>query len=252
MHLLKIVYVRKFVLLLPFSCNSHPHEMPNSDREADGEGCWSHTAISPLIGHSKDADNKLEGEKHLHCGGHPQAHARLQLEAQKLIDAANVWPIGYWTLSLDIYHVHCHVASHVPRRYPVQHCSSRHGAQALRKDVKKGTEKRHLWTDKVGKGNRRVDVAAADVANGLDEGGGRQTKAQGHMKDVIRPGGPAQGGTHAEKYKEHGPEELSEDRPPKIHRPKLPHDVCLKFLVNRRVLVIQEKVIYLFSPSWNS
>lgn len=46
------------------------------------------------------------------------------------------------------------------------------------------------------------------------------------MKDMMRPGGPAEGSAHAEEYKEHGPEELCEDRPPKIHGPELPHGDC--------------------------
>jgi hypothetical protein len=70
-------------------------------------------------------------------------------------------------------------------------------------------------------------VATADVADGLDEGGGCQTEAQGHMQDMVRPGGPAQRGAHAEEHEEHGPPELCEDRPPKIHGPELPHcDAC--------------------------
>lgn len=59
--------------------------MSNGDREADGEGSRSQAAISPLISHSKNADDQLHGEEHLHSRGHPQAHARLQLEVEKMI-----------------------------------------------------------------------------------------------------------------------------------------------------------------------
>lgn len=61
---------------------SHPHEMSNGDREADGEGSGSQTPISSLISYSKDADDKLHGEENLHGGGHTQADARLQLETK--------------------------------------------------------------------------------------------------------------------------------------------------------------------------
>ncbi|TNN73095.1 hypothetical protein EYF80_016581 [Liparis tanakae] len=98
-----------------------------------------------------------------------------------------------------------------------------HGPQALGDHVENGAEKRQLRADEVGEGDGGVNVAAADVADGLDEGGGRQPEAQGHVEDVVRPGGPAQGGAHAEEDEEHGPEELREDRPPKIHGPELPH-----------------------------
>lgn len=204
--------------------------MSNGDREADGEGSRSQTTVSSLICHSKNADNKLHSEENLHSGCHPQADPGLQLKTQKW--HVKLFIFQYWILwSVKIprsatYCVHGHVASHVARCDSVQHRSPSDSAQALGNDVEEGAEKRHLWTDKVGEGDCRVDVAAADVADGLDEGGGCQTEAQSHMKDVMGPGSPAKGSTHAKKYKEHGPKKLSEDCPPKIHRPELPHGDC--------------------------
>lgn len=75
------------------------------------------------------------------------------------------------TSILGPYHVHRHVASHVARCDPVQHSSPSYSTQALGSHVENGTEKRHLWANKVGKGDGRVNVAAADMANWLDEGG---------------------------------------------------------------------------------
>ena len=127
------------------------------------------------------------------------------------------------TSLLVSYRVHCHVSSHVSGCDTVQHGGPSYSAQALGGHVENGAEKRQLWANQVGEGDSRVNVAAADVADGLDERGSCQPKAQGHMQDVMRPSGPAQGGTHAEKHEKHGPEELGEDRPPKIHWPELPH-----------------------------
>lgn len=75
------------------------------------------------------------------------------------------------TAIVGSYRVHCHVASHVARCDPVQHSSPSYCPQALGSHVENGTEKRHLWANKVGKGDGRVDVATTDVANRLDEGG---------------------------------------------------------------------------------
>lgn len=127
------------------------------------------------------------------------------------------------TSLFGLYRVHCHVASHVAWCDPIQHSSPGYSTQALGSNVENGSEKRHLWADKVGKSDGRVDVAAADVADGLDEGSGCQPKAQGHVKDMMRPSGPAQGSAHAKEHKKHGPEELGKNCPPKIHRPELPH-----------------------------
>ena len=85
------------------------------------------------------------------------------------------------TSILGPYRVHCHVASHVARCDSIQHSGPSHGTQALGGHVENGAEKRHLRANKVGKGNGRVNVTAADMANGLDEGGSCQTEAQGHM-----------------------------------------------------------------------
>lgn len=124
---------------------------------------------------------------------------------------------------MALYRVHGHVSSHVAGRDPVQHGGPSQGPQALGGHVEDGPEQRHLRPDQVGEGDGGVDVAAADVADGLDEGGSREPKAQGHMENIVSAAGPAQGGPHAEEHEEHGPEELCEDRPPKIHGAELPH-----------------------------
>lgn len=54
--------------------------MSHKHREADGQGGRAQASIAPLISHSKDADNKLQGEEDLHGSGHAQADAWLQLE----------------------------------------------------------------------------------------------------------------------------------------------------------------------------
>lgn len=60
----------------------YPHEMSNSDGEANGEGSRSQTSVSPLIGYSENAHHELHGEENLHSSGHSKAYARLQLEIQ--------------------------------------------------------------------------------------------------------------------------------------------------------------------------
>lgn len=62
---------------------SHPEKMPHEHREADGQGSRAQASVAPLIGHSKDADDKLQGEEDLHGGGHAQADAWLQLKDQR-------------------------------------------------------------------------------------------------------------------------------------------------------------------------
>lgn len=59
---------------------SYPEKMPHKHREADGQGSRAQASIAPLISHSKDADDKLQGEEDLHGGGHAQADAWLQLK----------------------------------------------------------------------------------------------------------------------------------------------------------------------------
>lgn len=53
--------------------------MPQENREANSQRSRAQASVAPLIRHSKDADDKLEGEENLNCGGHAQADARLQL-----------------------------------------------------------------------------------------------------------------------------------------------------------------------------
>ena len=57
--------------------------MPHEHREADGEGSRAQTSVAPLISHSKDADNKLQGEEDFHGGGHAQTDAWLQLKDER-------------------------------------------------------------------------------------------------------------------------------------------------------------------------
>lgn len=54
--------------------------MTHEHREANRQSCRAQTSIAPLISHSKDADNKLQGEEDLNGGGHAKADAWLQLK----------------------------------------------------------------------------------------------------------------------------------------------------------------------------
>lgn len=124
------------------------------------------------------------------------------------------------------YCVESHVAPHVARRHPVQNSSTRQCPHTLCTDVEESTEQGHLGADQVGEGDGRVDMATADVTDGLDERGSRHPKAKGHMEDVVSAAGPAQTGTHPKKHKEHCAIELGENGPPERHGPELPHDCC--------------------------
>ena len=62
--------------------DSHPQQVPHEYGEADGEGGRAQAAVTPLVGHGKDADDELQREEHLHGGGHANADARLQLLGQ--------------------------------------------------------------------------------------------------------------------------------------------------------------------------
>lgn len=79
---------------LPLFVNvSHPHEMSNGDREANGESSRSQTSISPLIGYGENAHHKLHSEENLHSSGHSKADARLKLEIQ-MDKKLNLWTQG--------------------------------------------------------------------------------------------------------------------------------------------------------------
>lgn len=47
--------------------------------EADGQSSRPQASVAPLICHSKDADDKLEGEEDLNRSGHAKADAWLDL-----------------------------------------------------------------------------------------------------------------------------------------------------------------------------
>lgn len=121
------------------------------------------------------------------------------------------------------YRVECKVSPHVAGCDPVEHCGTSHGSQTLGHDVEESAEQGHLGANQVGKGNSWVDVSSADVADGLDEGGSRQSKAKGNVEDIMGPSGPAEGCPQPKEYKEHGAVELGEHRPPEGHGPELPH-----------------------------
>lgn len=70
---------------------SYPKKMPHEHREADGKGSRAQTSIAPLISHSKDADDKLQGEEDLHGGGHAQADAWLQLKDGRGEERLSEW-----------------------------------------------------------------------------------------------------------------------------------------------------------------
>lgn len=53
--------------------------MTHEHREANRQSSRAQTSIAPLISHSKDADNKLQGEEDFNGGGHAKADAWLQL-----------------------------------------------------------------------------------------------------------------------------------------------------------------------------
>lgn len=53
--------------------------MSHENRKANSQSSRAQSSVTPLIGHSEDADNKLDSEEDLNGGGHAQADARLQL-----------------------------------------------------------------------------------------------------------------------------------------------------------------------------
>lgn len=106
---------------------------------------------------------------------------------------------------------------------PVQHRRTRHCTAHLSGDIEEGTEEGYLRADQVGEGDGGVDVAPADVTDGLDDGGPRQAEAEGHAQHVVRPADEARCSTHADEHEEHGAEEFGEDLPPEGHRAELPH-----------------------------
>lgn len=115
------------------------------------------------------------------------------------------------------YCVQRQVPPHVVRCDPVQHGGTSQCTQTLGHNVEESTEEGHLRSDQIGKGHRRVDVSAADVTDGLDEGGGSQPKAKGDMKNVMGPCGPAESCPQPKEYKEHGAVELRKHCPPEGH-----------------------------------
>lgn len=121
------------------------------------------------------------------------------------------------------YRVQCQVSPHVVGCDPIEHSSTSQRSETLGNDVEESTEQGHLRANQVGKGNGWVDVSSTDVANRLDEGGGRQTKAKGNMKNIMGSGGPAEGRPQPEEHEEHCAIELSKHRPPERHGPELPH-----------------------------
>lgn len=121
------------------------------------------------------------------------------------------------------YRVEGQVSPHVAGGDAVEHGGAGQRTQTLGDDVEESPEQGHLGANQVGKGDSRVDVSSADVADGLDEGGGRQPKAEGNVEDVVRPGGPAEGRPESEKDKEHGAVKLGKHRPPERHGSELPH-----------------------------
>lgn len=121
------------------------------------------------------------------------------------------------------YCVESQVAPHVAWRYPIQHSGPSQSPQTLGTDVEEGAEQGHLRADQVSKCDGRIDVAAADVAYGLDEGGSCQPKAEGNVEYIVGASGPTQSRTQPKEYEEHGAIELCEYCPPERHGPELPH-----------------------------
>lgn len=121
------------------------------------------------------------------------------------------------------YRVEGQVSSHVGGSDAVEHGGASQRAQTLGNDVEESPEQGHLGANQVGEGDSRVDVSSTDVADGLNEGGGRQPKAEGNVEDVVRPGGPTKGRPEPEKDKEHGAVKLGKHRPPERHGSELPH-----------------------------
>ncbi|KAG7220703.1 hypothetical protein INR49_017817 [Caranx melampygus] len=182
--------------------------MSHEHRKANGQGSRTHTPIAPLISHSKDADNELQGEEHLHGGGHAQTDTWLQLKDRRE----------------DCIHF-VNVSPHVAGCDPIEHCGASQCSKTLGYDVEESTEQGHLRANQVGKGNGWVDVTSTDVTDGLDESGSRQPKAKGNMKDIMGPSCPAESCPQSKEHKEHGAIELSKHRPPERHRSELPHGV---------------------------
>ncbi len=121
------------------------------------------------------------------------------------------------------YRVQAKIASHIARCDPIQHSGSSQSSQALSTDVEERTKQGQLGANQVGERDSRVDVATADVTDGLDECGSCQTEAEGNLEHVVWSGGPTQSWSQPEEHKEHGAIELGKHSPPKRHRPELPH-----------------------------
>lgn len=128
-----------------------------------------------------------------------------------------------WTKAQFTYCVESQVAPHVTWRHSVQNSSTRKRPQTLSADVEESTEQGHLGADHIGEGDGRVDVATADVTDGLDERRSRHPKAEGHVEHVVSTTGPAQSSTKAKEDKEHCAIELGKNGPPERHGPELPH-----------------------------
>lgn len=115
------------------------------------------------------------------------------------------------------YRVQSQVSSHVVGCHPIKDSSTCQCSKALGDNIEESPEKGHLRSDQVGKRNGWVDMSSTDVTDGLDEGGSRQPKAKGNVKNIMGPCGPTKGCPQPKEYKEHGAIELSEHRSPERH-----------------------------------
>lgn len=121
------------------------------------------------------------------------------------------------------YCIESQVAPHVVGCHPIQYSSTSQRPQTLSTDVEESTEQGHLGADHIGEGDGWVDMATADVTDGLDERGSCQPKAEGHMEHIVSTGGPAQSSTKPKEDEEHCAVEFGKNSPPERHRPELPH-----------------------------
>lgn len=125
---------------------------------------------------------------------------------------------------MDSYLCDAQRASSGCRRDQVQDSSAGYGSQTLSQHVEDGLRQAELSGHQHGRGDGRVDVSAADVAETLHHGGDAQAEAQGDEDQVGRgrlllPRLPADGGAQTEQHEDEGGQVFSRHGPPEVLGP---------------------------------
>lgn len=125
---------------------------------------------------------------------------------------------------MDSYLCDAKWASSSCRRDEVQDPSTGYGSQTLSQHVEDRLRQAQLSGHHHGRGDGRVDVSAADVAETLHHGGDAQAEAQGDEDQVGRgrlllPRLPADGGAQTEEDEDEGGQVFSRHGPPEVLGP---------------------------------